>query len=146
VDIVFDVNVLVSSLIGRGKPRQLWLMAVRREFQLILSRRIVEEFVEVIGRKKFQRYLAERDVRDFLEALGTTAKIVRTRSRFRVIREDPEDNTILAAAYDARADYAVSGDGHLLGLKEFEGTRIVTVGRMLEILRSYPRRPRSILD
>jgi len=41
VDIVFDVNVLVSSLIGRGKPRQLWLMAVRGEFQLILSRRII---------------------------------------------------------------------------------------------------------
>ncbi len=139
MDVVFDVNVLVSSLIGRGKPRQLWLMAVRGEFQLIVSRRIVEEFVEVIGRKKFQRYLGERDVRDFLDALSSTAKIVRTRSRFRVIREDPEDNTILAVAYDARADYAVSGDGHLLGLKEFEGTRIVTVGRMLEILRSYPR-------
>jgi len=103
VDIVFDVNVLVSSLIGRGKPRQLWLMAVRREFQLILSRRIVEEFVEVIGRKKFQRYLGERDVRDFLDALSSTAKIVRARSRFRVIREDPEDNTILALAYDARS-------------------------------------------
>ncbi len=136
MDIVFDVNVLVSSLISKGKPRQLWLKAVRGEFQLVLSRRIVEEFVEVISRAKFQRYLGERDVLDFLEALSTRAKIVRTRSRFRVIREDPEDNTILEAAYDGRADYAVSGDKHLLGLKEFEGTRIVTVETMLEILRS----------
>jgi len=136
VDIVFDVNVLVSSLIGRGKPRQLWLKAVTGEFELILSRRIVEEFVEVISRPKFKRYVGERDVLDFLEALSTTASIVRTRSSFRVIREDPDDNAILATAYDARADYAVSGDKHLLGLKEFEGTRIVTVDKMLEILRS----------
>ena len=136
MDIVFDVNVLVSSLIGRGKPRQLWLKAVTGEFELILSRRIVEEFVEVISRPKFKRYVGERDVLDFLEALSTTASIVRTRSSFRVIREDPDDNTILATAYDARADYAVSGDKHLLGLKEFEGTRIVTVDKMLEILRS----------
>ncbi len=136
MDIVFDVNVLVSSLIGRGKPRLLWLKAVRGEFQLILSRRIVEEFVEVISRPKFQRYLGERDVLDFLEALSTTAKIVRTRSNFRVIREDPGDNTILATAYDAKADYIVSGDSHLLGLKEFEGTRIVRVDTMIGILHS----------
>ena len=136
MDVVFDINVLVSSLISGGKPRQLWLRAVRGEIQLILSRRIVEEFVEVIGRPKFRRYLAERDVRDFLEVLSTTARIVRTRSKLRIIREDPEDNTILAAAYDGRADYIFSGDKHLLGLKEFEETRIVTVERMLEILRS----------
>ena len=136
MNIVFDVNVLVSSLISRGKPRQLWRKAVRGEFQLVLSRRIIEEFVEVISRPKFQHYLVERDVLEFLEALSTTARIVKGRSTFRVIREDPEDNNILAAAYDARADYIVSGERHLLGLKEFEGTRIVTVERMLEILRS----------
>jgi len=136
VEVVLDVNILVSSLIGKGKPRELWLKAVSGEFQLVLSRRIVEEFVQVISRPKFQRYLGERDVLDFLEALSTRAKIVRTRSRLRIIREDPEDNSILAAAYDGRADYIVSGDRHLLGLREFEGIRIVTVERILELLQS----------
>jgi putative PIN family toxin of toxin-antitoxin system len=136
VEVVFDVNILVSSLISKGKPRELWLKAVSGEFQLVLSRRIVEEFVEVISRPKFQRYLGERDVLDFLEALSTRARIVRTRSRLRIIREDPEDNSILAAAYDGRADYIVSGDRHLLGLREFEGIKIVTVERILELLQS----------
>jgi len=136
VEVVFDVNILVSSLISKGKPRELWLKAVSGEFQLVLSRRIVEEFVEVISRPKFQRYLGERDVLDFLEALSTRAKIVRTRSRLRIIREDPEDNSILAAAYDGRADYIVSGDRHLLGLGEFEGIKILTVERILELLQS----------
>lgn len=136
MEVVFDVNILVSSLISKGKPRELWLKAVSGEFQLVLSRRIVEEFVEVISRPKFQRYLGERDVLDFLEALSTRARIVRTRSRLRIIREDPEDNSILAAAYDGRADYIVSGDRHLLGLREFEGIKIVTVERILELLQS----------
>jgi len=61
---------------------------------------------------------------------------VRTRSRLRIIREDPEDNSILAAAYDGRADYIVSGDRHLLGLGEFEGIKILTVERILELLQS----------
>ncbi len=136
MEVVLDVNILVSSLIGKGKPRELWLKAVSGEFQLVLSRRIVEEFVQVISRPKFQRHLGERDVLDFLEALSTRAKIVRTRSRLRIIREDPEDNSILAATYDGRADYIVSGDRHLLGLREFEGIRIVTVERILELLQS----------
>ena len=136
MEVVLDVNILVSSLISKGKPRELWLKAVSGEFQLVLSRRIVEEFVEVISRPKFQRYLGERDVLDFLEALSTRAKIVRTRSRLRIIREDPEDNSILAAAYDGRADYIVSGDRHLLGLREFEGIKILKVERILELLQS----------
>ena len=136
MEVVLDVNILVSSLISKGKPRELWLKAVSGEFQLVLSRRIVEEFVEVISRPKFQRYLGERDVLDFLEALSTRARIVRTRSRLRIIREDPEDNNILAAAYDGRADYIVSGDRHLLGLGEFEGIKILTVERILELLQS----------
>ena len=32
VVVVFDINVLVSGLIARGKPRELWLKAVRKEF------------------------------------------------------------------------------------------------------------------
>ena len=136
MEVVLDVNILVSSLIGKGKPRELWLKAVSGEFQLVLSRRIVEEFVQVISRPKFQRHLGERDVLDFLEALSTRAKIVRTRSRLRIIREDPEDNSILAATYDGRADYIVSGDRHLLGLGEFEGIKILTVERILELLLS----------
>lgn len=54
--VVFDVNVLVSALITRGKPRELWLKAVRKEFILITSREVFSEFVEVLRRNKIQRY------------------------------------------------------------------------------------------
>jgi len=42
------------------------------------------------------------------------------------IKEDPEDNKILAAAVAGKADYIISGDAHLLGLKSYEGIEIVT--------------------
>jgi predicted nucleic acid-binding protein len=50
--IVFDVNVLVSSLITRGKLRELWFKARRENFTLILSREIISEFVKVMNREK----------------------------------------------------------------------------------------------
>ncbi len=133
--IVFDVNVLVSSLITRGKPRELWLKARSKQFILILSREIVSEFVEVMGREKFSKYVGEEDIRIFLHALYETASFVRIKSRFKVIREDPDDDIVLRTAYDSKADYIVSGDKHLLSLGEFKGTKIVTVEEMLKILR-----------
>ncbi|MBO3840157.1 MAG: putative toxin-antitoxin system toxin component, PIN family [Thermoproteota archaeon] len=132
--LVFDVNVLISSLITRGKPRRLWLEARKKRFILALSEEIVSEFVKVIARRKFARYVKEEDVRVFLEALHQTATFTKIKSRFKVVKEDPDD-IILRTAYDSKADYVVSGDKHLLSLGEFKGIRIVTVDEMLKILR-----------
>lgn len=131
---VFDVNVLVSSLIFRGKPRELWFKAVSGEFTLVLSTQIVSEFVDVISRRKFRRYVGERDVRVFLGALYQTAKLTRVRSRFKAVASDPADDLVLRTAHDGGADYVVSGDRHLLDMKMFRSIRIVTVDDMLERL------------
>ena len=39
------------------------------------------------------------------------------------------------AAYDGGAYYIVSGDCDLLDLREFEGIKVVTVAKMMRILR-----------
>lgn len=41
MDVVFDVNVLISALIIKGKPKELWLKAVRKEFNLVSSMQIL---------------------------------------------------------------------------------------------------------
>jgi len=132
--VVFDVNVLVSSLITMGKPRELWFKARRKDFKLILSKEIISEFVKVMGREKFSRYVNEEDLKVFLQALYEAALFVKTKSRFKIVKEDPEDDMVLRTAYDSKADYVVSGDKHLLSLREFKGIRIVSVDEMLKIL------------
>jgi len=132
--VVFDVNVLVSGLIVKGKPQELWLKAKAKEFTLIASHQIVSEFVKVICRKKFEKYVNEDDVRMFLEDLHQTAKFIRLRSKFKVVKEDPADDTILRTAYDGKADYIISGDNHLLSMGEFRGTKIVKIDEMLNLL------------
>jgi len=132
--VVFDVNVLVSSLITRGKPRELWFKARRNNFRLILSKEIVSEFAKVISRGKFSKYIGKEDVKVFLQAIYETALFVKIKSRFKIVKEDPEDDMVLRTAYDSKADYIVSGDKHLLSLREFKGIRIVSVNEMLKIL------------
>jgi len=133
--VVLDTNVLVSALIKAGKPRELMLKIAEEKIQLVLSRGILEEFLEVANDKKVRRYVEEEDIVAFLRVVGSIAKMVRVRSKFKVVKEDPEDDIILRTAYDSKADYIVSGDKHLLSLGEFRGTKIVTVNDMLMILK-----------
>jgi len=132
---VFDVNVLVSSLIMKGKPRDLWLKARANEFTLLLSSQIISEFVDVISRRKFARYVKEYDVRVFLEGLHQTAKFARIKSKFKIVEADAADDTILRTAFDGKADCLVSGDKHLLSLGAFRGIKILTVDEMLTLLK-----------
>jgi putative PIN family toxin of toxin-antitoxin system len=133
--VVFDVNVLVSNLIMKGKPRELWLRAKANEFTLLLSSQIVSEFIDVISRRKFAKYVKAQDLRVFLQALHQTAKFTRTKSRFKIVKADPADDTILRTAFDGKADCIVSGDNHLLSLGTFRGIKILTVDEMLTLLK-----------
>lgn len=121
-------------MITSGKPKELWLKAVRKEFNLIASREILSEFIKVAGRAKFRKYVKERDVKDFLEAFNATARFTSIKVRFKLVKQDLDDDIILRTAHDSSADYVVSGDEHLLTLKEFRGIRIVTVSEMLGLL------------
>ena len=61
---------------------------------------------------------------------------MQVKSRFKAVKKDPDDGIIVRAACDGKADYVVSGDRHLLALKEYEGIRILTIDEMLNVLKS----------
>ncbi len=130
---LLDTNVLISALIKAGKPREL-INKLARDKQIFLSKAILEEFLDVIEDPNVAKYTSEQDVAVFLKTLGIAARIVQVKSRFKVVKADPDDDIILRAAYDGKADYVVSGDKHLLSLKEFKGIKILTVQEMLNIL------------
>jgi uncharacterized protein len=132
---VFDTNVLISALIKTGKPRQL-LHKIAEEKALVLSNEILEEFATVTQDAKIRKYVTEADVAVFLSFIGTIAKIVKISSKFDVADKDPADVVILRTAYDAKADYIVSGDKHLLSLGKFRGIQLVTIDEMLQLLET----------
>jgi putative PIN family toxin of toxin-antitoxin system len=132
---LLDTNVLVSALIKAGKPRELF-NKLARDKEIVLSKAIFEEFLDVMEDPKVAKYTSEQDVAVFLKTLGNAARIVQVKSRFKAVKADPDDDIIVRAAYDAKADYIVSGDRHLLSLKKFKGIRILTVDEMLNVLNT----------
>jgi len=132
VRVVVDTNILVSALINRGKPKKL-VLKLLEEHTVILSRQMLAELADVLTRDKFAVKTAQVD--RFLAVLVRKSKIVTPSSRFKIIREDPDDDVVLNTAYAGKAEYIVTGDRHLLALKEFKRTKIVKVNQMLESLR-----------
>jgi putative PIN family toxin of toxin-antitoxin system len=132
--IVLDTNVLVSALIKEGKPRQLLFKIIKSRHQLITSMKILEELAVVTDEPKIRTYVSEEDVADFLRDIAMASKMVEVKSSLKVIKEDPDDNTILNTAVDAKASYIVSGDQHLLDLKRYRRARIVSVEEMFRII------------
>jgi len=134
--IALDTNVLISALIKEGKPRDL-LFEILLNHELITSKEILEEVATIANEPRIRRYVDQEDIADFLRDLASSASIVRIKSKFKAVKEDPDDDTILRTAIDGRARLVVSGDTHLLDMKRFRGIRIVSVGEMLQILKAH---------
>jgi len=132
---VFDTNVLVSSALKRGKPRELWNSVLKGKITLAISSELLSEFDEVVSRPRLKRYLRKHRLAKFRRILLQNANVYKIKTRFSQITPDPDDNIVLETAYSAKADYLVSGDKHLLDLREFKGIKIVSVDEMLRLLR-----------
>jgi len=133
---VFDTNILVSSLIRRGNPRDLWRKVVEGEMVLVLSPQILEEFDKVMARPKLRRYITASKLRRFRKLLRSRATLVKPKTEFPQLTTDSKDNVLVETAFEGKASHLVSGDKHLLAMKEFRGIRIVRVNEMLELLKT----------
>jgi len=125
--VVFDTNILVSALVFPGGQGD---AALRRIIdgldQLVMSKAILDELLEVLGRK-FARDAEElAHVALFVFEL---AMVVAPKRRLRVVKDDP-DNRILECAIAGRAEAIMTGDKALIALKNFKNIPVVT-------LRSY---------
>jgi putative PIN family toxin of toxin-antitoxin system len=126
--VVFDTNVLVSALVFPGGRGEAALRRIIDETdQLVLSRPIVDELLDVLARK-FARDAEElAHVAVFVTEL---AAVVAPKRRLRVVKDDP-DNRILECAVAGRAEVIVTGDKALLALKLYEKIRILTLREYL---------------
>ena len=130
--VVFDTNIFVSAfIVPDSQGEHAFLHAHRRKVDLYSSIPILTETARIL-RTKFDQ--PEKDVTAALKMMGRVATIVRP-TRTIAILSDVPDNRILECAVMAQVDLIVTGDHHLLKLKEFEGISIV---RLADFLRMIP--------
>jgi putative PIN family toxin of toxin-antitoxin system len=135
--VVLDANVLVSAVISsRGSPGKILDLWKKDRFELVFSSPILEELERIIHYPRIQqRYkLPEEYIEQFLSLIGSQGISVNPSMEIYAIERDPSDNRYLECALEGEASYLVTGDHHLLELKEYQGVVILPPAGFLVML------------
>ena len=140
--VVIDTNVFISAILFKGYPAKLVDLWKKNFLKILISKEVLEEYIKVLSYPKFQlskeeiNYIVEKELLPFVE-------VIKVKSKISIIKEDKEDNKFLILALEGNASCIISGDKHLLKLKKFHNTPIVTIKEFLEkvkykMKRAYP--------
>lgn len=128
-NIVFDTNVLISGYLWKGKPREAVRLMREGAFCLLYCADSLDELIRILS-SKFG--LATSEVYRVVLDIKKLGKQITVTSKEQPIKGDLSDNLFVNLAIDGNAKIIVSGDSHLLKLKEYKGIEIITVAKFME--------------
>lgn len=135
---VLDTNILVSGLISpHGSPAKIINLFGQKKFALVASEKILAELKTVLHYPKiFKKYhLDKNQIEKYLKILRAFAEIVSPTLRIRKVLADPADDKFLETCLFADTRFLVSGDKHLLAIKNYQGIKIIKACDFLKILK-----------
>lgn len=128
--VVFDTNTLVSAFSFGGTPDEVYRLAVNGKILLLTSPAIMQETARIL-KTKFN--WEDNRLEAALKQIARVSEIIRPKKTLKVIEDDP-DNRILECAVEGQANFIVSGDKHLLTLKEFQKIPIIKAAELVSKL------------
>ncbi len=72
-----------------------------------------------------------------ITSIGNLATVLETTPWLKVVADDP-DNRIIECALEAGVDFLITGDKHLLKLRNYENFEIIKLSTFLSILHQPP--------
>ena len=137
--VVVDTNVAVSGILWPGPPNYILKWARDRILQILACEQTTHELRRVLHYKKFAQRLSTLDTNpaevyayyvNLVFFVPTPALIPKE------VIEDPFDNFFLALASHNDARLIISGDRHLLDLREYEHIPIVTPSHACQVIET----------
>lgn len=126
--VVFDANVYISAFIVPGSlAEEAYNVVLERRCELFVSVPILTETALKL-RSKFG--WEDDRITAALKHISHVATVAKPSIRIDLLADEP-DNRILECAVAAQASFIVTGDKHLLTLKEYKGTGITKMGGFL---------------
>lgn len=134
--LVLDTNVIISAVLWGGIPREI-LEEAKATHSLCFSVATLQELERVFQYPKFKDRLSRLSFSpgEFLLQLTEDSVVIANPKEESVIIDDPADNKFLACAVACNVRFIVSGDEHLLRLKQYKHIQIVDPAKALKILR-----------
>jgi len=133
--VVLDTNVYISFLLTRGVTISHILDAWEKNtFTLLISPQVLAEIRRVMAYPHLKARIKPHEAEALLEALENDAVMLEGKLALTGITPDPKDNMVIACGEEGKADYIVSGDPHLLKIKQYADVQIVSPAEFVRVL------------
>ena len=129
--IVLDANIFVSSFFWGGNPRMVLERVIEGIDELFITKEILDEIEEVMGRPKFHADKEEIDY--FINSIEEIGNKIISKRQIKNGSRDKKDNKYIECGIAANVDYIISGDIHLLELREYENIKIISARNYMEL-------------
>jgi hypothetical protein len=139
VRLVIDTNILISALLASTSlPAHLIDLWREGRFDVLTSAEQVDELMRVTRYPKIRAHLIPATAGRLINEMRDLGVRVADLPAVTMCA-DPYDNYLLAMAAAGRADFLITGDKRdLLGIRLYEGTRILSVRDFLTLNRRLP--------
>ena len=137
--VVADTNVVISGLLWGGPPNRIMKWARDGRLEILACESTSEELKRVIQYEKFLQRLTVLNVtpREFFAYFMNLTHFVPDVEKIpSVIKADRFDNIFLAMAQTHHAHLIISGDRHLLKLKQYRSIEIVTPSEAVQVIEN----------
>ena len=129
--IVLDANIFISAFFWGGNPRSVLERTISKLDELFFTKEILDEVEGVIDRPKF--HTGKNETEYYIKSIEEIGTKVVTKSRVKRSR-DKTDNKYIECGIAGSVDYIISGDVHLLEIKEYDNIKIVSAKEYLKIV------------
>jgi len=134
---VLDTNVFVSGLKdSKTPPGQILQLWKKNQFIVITSPQLLAEIHEVLMRPPILSLLKQTPaiVDKFIKFLIQRTFVTEGKLEVDVLKDDPDDNMVLATALEGQASYLVTGNAKHFPSEEYQDVKIVTPQEFVNIL------------
>ena len=132
--VVIDTNVFISYLWGSRNAEAIAELLFEGKIQPVISETIIQELLTVGQRGKFKRRFTPEIIPSLCDAYRDISLLVVPKKMI-TVSADTKDNMFLECAFEAKADYIITGDQHLLTIVNYNGIHIVTPAEFLKMIR-----------
>jgi putative PIN family toxin of toxin-antitoxin system len=134
--VTLDTNVLISGTFWEGEAYKIIQLIDQKEIKCYLSKKILEEYNKVLHSDEILEKVEDHHlkIKSAIIKVVEMCSIVEPKTKVMAVLDDPDDNKILECALEAKVDYVVTYDEHILKLKEFEGIKLIQPKELLKIV------------
>lgn len=130
IKVVLDTNIYLSGIIFGGNSRHILDLLIKKRIIAFISPSIL---LEISQKLKDKFHWSTEQIQVTVKTIAKTAIVVNPQEKLNVVKSDKDDNRILEAAIESEADYIITGDKHLLQIKNYQDIEIVSPVNFLTI-------------